>query len=183
MKTTAIIIRLAIAFIVVAFGVLFIATLLQHAHLISIARPLILLGISSLFSGFILLLALGSIKGGALIIRALSHYFSKPNRALRKLYWTQNNKQHCLHILSEQRRYIHYSSQIKRQYLLKRDNQKQNNALAKSLSRQLIANKKNLSKAQYTQLKKQLKCHQRAQNGVGLLELAQKLTDIHRQAL
>lgn len=164
-------IRLALLLGFIAFSLLIIATLLRWLALSALANLLMTLGIMALFTAFSLLVLMSFLSLTKLILNSISYYFSAPQCAQRKLYWTQTRHLQIKQLFSEKIRYIHYFNNLQRTRLLNRDNQKQIQALAKAIAQQIQTQKAQLNKTQLRQLQQELKRCQKQQNSTGLLQL------------
>lgn len=105
-------------------------------------------------------------------------YFSAPQRAQRRLWFTQAKQDQLRrlhHFKSVQLRYVY---ELKRQHLLRANNRKHIQALSKAIHKDLQKLKTQLPVAKYKQLKQEHRQYRKQQNIPALLQLQQKIAGI-----
>ncbi|MBT9099222.1 hypothetical protein KFZ76_16125 [Methylovulum psychrotolerans] len=134
------------------------------------------LGLAVLLLAFGLLVISGLVLLGKRIGLAVAEYFSQPQTHLRRLWFKQNQQLAIAQRFRLQKLKLHFGFENQRQRLLKADNQRQINSLAKAVGDELRRQKKHLPKPLYRQWRQELLSCQHRQDGAGLLKLQQTIT-------
>lgn len=134
------------------------------------------LGLAVLLLAFGLLVISGLVLIGKRIGLAVAEYFSQPQTHLRRLWFKQNQQLAIAQRFRLQKLKLHFSFESQRQRLLKADNQRQINRLAKAIGNDLRNLKKQVPKTLYRQWRQELHACQHQQDSAGLLKLQQTIT-------
>ncbi len=136
------------------------------------------IGIALLFSAFILLLANGFALISKLTAKTVFDYFSSHQRLQRRLLFIAQKQQEIIRLFHLKTAKISYLSELKRQRLLDKNNQKHLQMLSKAIDQQLLALKNHIPETQYKHLQAQHICYKNNQNINALLELQQQIAAI-----
>lgn len=105
----------------------------------------------------LLLLLQGSCAAIKQFYHSVKHFFSKPQRHLRRVLFIQNRKLQWAALLPFRKSQLHYFYERQRQRVLTADNRKQIKALAGALMIELRTNKAYFSSAEVQHFRQQIK--------------------------
>jgi hypothetical protein len=130
-----------------------------------------------LFS-FVILLLSGVLALLGALASDLRAYFRQDAGALRQILAAHTHKRNMAQRLGLEIRQIQYFSHLKRQRLLSADNQKQLNALYKTIAHELDAVKPQIPFTHFTQMHKALRLHFKQANPQAMLALRQQISGL-----
>lgn len=136
------------------------------------------LGSALLLSAYALLLMAGMLAVFFITFRSISHYFSSRQRLQRRVLFIQAKQEQISQSFHFRTVQIRYSHELKRDGLLRADNRKHIRALTKSIQKDLVLIKKDISAANFKQLQKELTRYHSQQDIDALLNLQQRIAKI-----
>jgi len=172
------IIRIALGLVASAFLALFIGKLLLWRHIPLLPELATRLGITLLLLGFGVLLCGGLVMLGRLVCRAVTGYFSAPQRQLRRLLFTANYQENLKQRFYWRKMKVAITNDVKRERLLVADNRRHIKSLSKAVRRDLSALKRQLPKTAYRQLQQELDSYRQELNADALLALQLKIANL-----
>jgi hypothetical protein len=129
------------------------------------------LGLVLLFCAFAIFLSMGVLQIGKHTLQAICTYFSKSQRGQRRLLFIQAQQQQLKQLFQNRAQRIRYLHELKRQHLLRRNQQKHLNILVKAINQDLKKLNKRLPKATFKQLQQQIRHYHKQQDSAALLQL------------
>ena len=136
------------------------------------------LGSVLLLSAYALLLMAAAVAVFFIILRTLAHYFSTPQRLLRRVHYNLSKQEQISRLFHFKAVQIKYSNELKKDSLLKANNRRQLRALTKSIQKELLLIKRNISATTFKQLQLELARYRSQQDIDALLKLQQRITYI-----
>jgi len=136
------------------------------------------LGSVLLLSAYALLLLAAAVAVFFIILRTLAHYFSTPQRLLRRVHYNLSKQEQISRLFHFKAVQIKYSNELKKDSLLKANNRRQLRALTKSIQKELLLIKKDISAANFNGLQKELTSYHSRQDIDALLKLQRRITNI-----
>ena len=169
------VIRIALLFLIFALALLGLADLLSLLTLPVLPEFITQLGLALLLCGFAIFLSMGVLQIGKHTLRAIRGYFSKSQRGQRRLLFIQNQQKQLKQLFQNRAQRIRYLHELKRQRLLRRNQQKHLNVLAKAINQDINHLKNRLPKARLEQLRQQNRQYHKQQDSTALLQLQQHI--------
>ena len=133
------------------------------------------LAIALLLCAFGLLLSLLVWNIAKASMQAVARYCSKTERGRRRLLFVENRQRHLKELFYNRALRIHTLHELKRQQLLRRNQQKQINALSRALEKTLKQRQKQFSTAELKQLRQHIRQYRQQQDSAALLNLQQQI--------
>lgn len=171
------IIKIVLLLTLAAFCMIMLADLLLSLSLPSLPELLTQLGIITLLSAFLLLVATGLLMVIKRTLLTWRVYFSASQRLQRRLWFIQAKQDRLVRLLYFKTVQISYFKQLKIKQLLKANDQKQLQTISKKIVRDLSRLKRQLPKATYVQLQQEHKRWLALGDLDALLTLQQKIED------
>lgn len=169
------VIRIALLLLLSALVLLGLADLLSLLTLLMLSEFITQLGLALLFCAFAIFLTICVLHIAKHSLQATRHYFSKSERGQRRLLFIQNQQQQLTQLFQNRVLRIHHLHELKRKHLLRRNQQKHLNALAKSINQDINNLKKRQPKAVLKQLQQQNRQYHKQQDSTALLQLQQHI--------
>lgn len=172
------IIRISLLLFLASLAVFLGSEVLLRLALPNVSELMMQLGLALLLSAFALLVMTGMLAVCGMIMRSVAHYFSFQQRIQRRLLFMQVKQEQVKQLFHFRALQMKYFNELKRDSLLKTNNRKHIRALAKSIQKELLLIKKNISAATFKQLQLELTRYRSQQDFDALLKLQQRITDI-----